>query len=179
MSITPAQLLVAYAPLLVGKGALGPVLDLACGECHNGLYLAGLGLSVTCCDRSPEALAAARRLARAHNLRIRTWRKDLEAEDAELLPADNFAAIVVFRYLHRPLIPSLQAAVVRGGVIIYETFTVAQKRYGRPRNPDYLLKPGELRNWFKHWIIHHWFEGPRENPRRAVAQLVAEKPQLS
>jgi hypothetical protein len=29
-------------------------------------------------------------------------------------------------------------------VLIYETFAAGNERYGRPSNPDYLLKPGEL-----------------------------------
>ncbi len=53
-----------------------------------------------------------------------------------------------FHCLHRPLIRHMREAVRRGGLVIYETFTTDQPRYGRPRNPDYLLEPGELAGWF-------------------------------
>ena len=59
---------------------------------------------------------------------------------------------------------------------MYETFTKDQVRFGRPHNPEFLLKPGELLDWFGEWQRIHYFEGVRENPPRAVAQLVARKP---
>jgi hypothetical protein len=51
---------------------------------------------------------------------------------------------VVVNYLHRPLLPALVSAVAPGGVLIYETFAQGNERFGRPRNPDFLLRPGEL-----------------------------------
>jgi hypothetical protein len=34
--------------------------------------------------------------------------------------------------------------VTPGGVLLYETFAKGNEAYGRPRNPDFLLQPGEL-----------------------------------
>jgi hypothetical protein len=82
---------------------------------------------------------------------------------------------VVFRYLHRPLIPDIKKAVKQGGIVVYETYTVNQTQFGRPRNPAFLLKPGELRDWFSEWEIIHYFEGLQEDPPRAVAQIVCRK----
>jgi hypothetical protein len=62
------------------------------------------------------------------------------------------------------------------GFLIYETFTTAQPAFGKPNNPDYLLKPGELLSWFRGWQILHFFEGIQQDPQRAVAQLVCRKP---
>jgi hypothetical protein len=42
------------------------------------------------------------------------------------------------------LFPRLIDALGPGGVLIYETFAAGNERYGRPANPDHLLKPGEL-----------------------------------
>lgn len=58
--------------------------------------------------------------------------------------AQTFAGIIVVNYLHRPLLPRLIEALAPGGVLIYETFAAGNERYGRPANPDHLLKPGEL-----------------------------------
>jgi len=58
--------------------------------------------------------------------------------------AASFDAIVVVHYLHRPLLPLLAAALAPGGLLIYETFALGNERYGRPRNPDFLLRPREL-----------------------------------
>jgi hypothetical protein len=65
------------------------------------------------------------------------------------------------------------------GLLIYETFTAEQPRFGKPRNPDYLLQSGELGHMFADWEVIHSFEGIKENPTRAVAQLVARKPTQS
>ncbi len=56
----------------------------------------------------------------------------------------RFSAVVVVNYLWRPLFLDLIAAVAPGGVLLYDTFAVGQERHGRPRNPDHLLRPGEL-----------------------------------
>jgi hypothetical protein len=52
--------------------------------------------------------------------------------------------VCVTNYLHRPLFPTLLDALAPGGVLIYETFARGNERYGRPSNPDFLLKAGEL-----------------------------------
>jgi SAM-dependent methyltransferase len=60
----------------------------------------------------------------------------------------RFDAIVVANYLHRPLFPQLAASLADGGVLLYETFAAGNERYGRPANPDFLLKPRELLDAF-------------------------------
>jgi hypothetical protein len=92
------------------------------------------------------------------------------------LPEDFYKGILVFRYLHRPLIPCINKALIKGGILIYETFTIEQPKFGKPHNPEFLLNPGELLEWFKDWEIIHHFEGIKEDPKRAVAQIVCRKP---
>jgi tellurite methyltransferase len=100
---------------------------------------------------------------------------DLEREGIDPLPQDSYGGILVFRYLHRPLIPSIRKALGKGGILIYETFTVEQPKFAKPHNPDFLLKPGELHHWFEDWDIIHAFEGIKDDPKRAVAQIVCRK----
>ena len=45
-------------------------------------------------------------------------------------------------YLHRPLLPLLLAALADDGVLLYETFARGNEAYGRPSNPDFLLRAG-------------------------------------
>ena len=56
----------------------------------------------------------------------------------------RFAAIVVTNYLHRPLFAHLLEALGDPAVLIYETFALGNEQFGRPSNPDFLLKPGEF-----------------------------------
>jgi len=170
--LDPDPLLKDFASLLLARDLEGPVLDLACGDGHNGLYLAGLGVPVILADRSRDK---AGKTAEGKGLPITFWDIDLET-GLNPFPENHYRGIVVFRYLHRPLIPFLKNGIRPGGILIYETFTREQTQYGRPHNPDFLLKPRELADWFQDWQILHYFEGILENPTRAVARLVSRKP---
>jgi hypothetical protein len=82
---------------------------------------------------------------------------------------------LVFRYLHRPLIPAIARVLAPGGLLIYETFTTEQRSLGTgPRNPDYLLEPGELPDLFSELeLLDHWegLSGEIENAQ--VARIIA------
>jgi SAM-dependent methyltransferase len=170
-----AQLLREYLYLLTEKRFSDPILDLATGDCHNAIFLAQSGLRVIACDISGKALARGRRRAGKIGVTLETWEVDLEVKGADPLPKAFYAGIIIFNYLHRPLIPSIRSALKPGGILIYETFTVDQPRFGRPRNPNYLLKPRELYEWFSDWEIVYFFEGIKNNPDRSVAQIVCRK----
>lgn len=175
-TLKPAQLLEDHSGLFVDETLPGPVLDLACGEAHNSIFLALKGLQVISADLSTESLQRAGELAEEWGVEINVWQVDLEAAGVNPLPEYTYGAILVFRYLHRPLIPCIKKALRKGGLLLYETFTVEQPRFGKPRNPDYLLQAGELRNMFADWEEIFSFEGVKENPTRAVAQIVCRKP---
>jgi SAM-dependent methyltransferase len=136
----PAAWLVDNADL-IPRG--GTVLDVACGTGRNTLFLARHGWHVRAIDRDARALqdllAAAGTLASAISVEC----VDLEAGWVSL-GAQCYSAVIVFNYLHRPLLPAIVDAVAPGGVLIYETFTTGQARRGHPRNPAFLLTEGEL-----------------------------------
>lgn len=177
--IEPAQLLVDHLSLFLVKPMPGPVLDLACGDGRNGIFLAREQLEVICCDRSLRALEQAKKLATECGANIEVRQVDLEREGVNPLAEDYYGAILVFRYLHRPLIPCIKKGLRNGGLLIYETFTAEQPRFGKPHNPNFLLAPGELHEMFGDWEVHHYFEGIRENPTRAVAEIVCRKPAVA
>ena len=112
---------------------------------------------------------------KSRRLKVQFWEVDLET-GGNPLQEEYYRAILVFHYLYRPLIPYIRKGIRKGGILIYETFTSEQPKYGHPHNPDYLLQPGELADWFQDWQIIHYFEGLLEDPRRAVAQIVCRKP---
>ncbi len=116
----------------------GRVLDLACGTGRHARYFAARGHPVEAVDRDPAKLA---RLDGVPGVSTRC--ADLEGGPWPY-EGQRFAGIVVSRYLHRPLFPRLLAALDPEGVLIYETFAAGNECYGRPSNPDFLLKPGEL-----------------------------------
>ena len=152
-----------------------PLLDLACGDGHNGLFLASKGFSMILADRSEEALKQAGESAASLCVAVTLRHVDLEKENNNPFENDVFSAVLVFRYLHRPLIPCIRKSLRKGGLLVYETFTTEQAQFGKPKNPEHLLNPGELFSWFQDWEIIHSFEGIKENPRKAVAQIVSRK----
>lgn len=168
--------------------AWGSVLDVACGAGGNALFLANEGFEVLAVDRDAQALAAARARAEAARLRVRWIEADLQADleaamDGEArggpapwqVAAESVDAVVMCRYLWRPLMPRLAAAVRPGGMVLAQTFTRDQPRFGKPTNPDYLLNPGELSRFFPRWAILSYREGPVFG-RQARATLIARKP---
>jgi tellurite methyltransferase len=174
----PASLLGAYWPLFKKAARLGPILDLACGRGQNGLYLATHGIPVILIDRSPVRLGEAGHLARQADVAVDIRQLDLERAGANPLEGLTAGGIMVFRYLHRPLVAALRQTLQTGGVLMYETFTRDQRQFGRPSNPDHLLQPQELKGWFEDWQILHYFEGLQKDPLRAVAQIVCCKTDL-
>jgi SAM-dependent methyltransferase len=136
----PSPWLLSNASLLPAGGR---VLDVACGRGRHALWLAAQGFQVHAVDRARDALDALRRSAQGRALPIETSERDLEAEEVDL--GDGaYDAVVVFRFLHRPLFPALRRALRPGGVLVYETFTVGQEARGHPHNPRFHLQPGEL-----------------------------------
>jgi SAM-dependent methyltransferase len=155
----------------------GPVVDLACGEGRHALALAERGIPVLALDRRAEALGALRDRARSAGLAVQVLRADLEAAPFLPFAPQRCAALLVFRYLHRPLAPALEEALRPGGLLLYETFTTAQREYGYgPVNPAFLLEPGELPRLFPRLEVLSFWEGVAAGPHpAAVARLVARR----
>jgi tellurite methyltransferase len=169
-----SSLLQTYVKELTVASKHGPILDLACGSGRNGLYLARLGLPVIFADQDAEKLQNIEHIIKEEKLTSTTWLVDLESGDAHLVD-NQYGAIIVFRYLHRPLFNSLKRSVKPSGVVIYETFNEAQRKFGRPRNPNFLLQENELIDIFSDWHILHQFDGEVGEPISSISQVVVQR----
>jgi SAM-dependent methyltransferase len=162
---TPSPWIERWAHL-VRTGAR--VLDVAAGEGRHARFFAGRGARVTAIDRDRAALAAV-----AGVPGIETRVVDLETERWPL-ERETFDAIVVVRYLHRPLLPHLLASLAGDGVFLYETFAVGNEAFGRPANPEFLLRPDELLQAVRGRLSVIAFEQGRiDGERPAVVQRLA------
>ncbi len=166
-----------FASLIEERPQQCGVLDLACGNGRNGLLLASQGWRVCFADRDQQKLAGIADEAAFCESGSELWQVDLEDPASEPLTGRQYDAIMVFNYLHRPLMPALKTALRPGGLLMYETFTEAQREFGRPRNPDFLLKAGELRSYFEGWQRILDEESVLESPARAVARLIVRRPE--
>ena len=149
---------------LIRRG--GRVLDLAAGSGRHTRLLLDSGFAVCAVDRDISALLP---LA-AYGCKVRQI--DLETGDVWPL-GTGYDGIVVTNYLHRPLLPALAQALAAGGVLIYETFALGNERFGRPRKPDFLLRPGELLQAFAMLTVVAFEQGEVPVPRPAVIQRIA------
>jgi SAM-dependent methyltransferase len=155
------------------------VLDLACGRGRHALAAAELGARTLAIDRDPEALRSLRAEAARRGLRgLSCLRADLETPHGIPAKPGGCGAILVFRFLFRPLASAIAAALAPGGLLLYETFTVAQRALGSgPRRAAFLLEPGELPALFPDLEpLEHW-EGQTAAPApECLARLAARKP---
>jgi SAM-dependent methyltransferase len=168
-----------YLPEIQRAAESGPIIDLACGNGRNGLYLLTQDIPVIFSDSNPAALDRVRTSTsyKDNNSLAKLRLADFEGGQPNPLTDKQFGGIIVFRYLHRPLLAIIKESVAPGGIVIYETFTVDQAKFGRPKNPDFLLQHRELYECFSDWDVLHYFEGEMNeglaNTPSAIAQIVA------
>ncbi|HKR00668.1 MAG TPA: methyltransferase domain-containing protein [Pyrinomonadaceae bacterium] len=154
----------------------GRALDLACGAGRHATFLAERGWRVTAVDASPVGIELAKASAREREVEV-DWRvADLERGGFEIEPG-AYDLIGVFYYLQRSLFPQIRAGVRRGGIVVAAIHMVDESPDVKPMNPDFLLRPGELRAEFRGWEILHDYEGAptEEGHRRRSAEIVVKK----
>lgn len=161
----PSPWIVQWAGLVAADAT---VLDVAAGGGRHTRFFAQRGHKVTAVDRDVSALSA--------GPTIEIVQADLEDGSPWPLPGRRFGAVVVTNYLHRPLFPALLDALMPGGVLLYETFMEGNERFGRPSNPEFLLKDGELLE-----IVHGRFSVVAyearmiSEPKMAMVQRIAAR----
>jgi SAM-dependent methyltransferase len=142
------------------------VLDLACGSGRHLRWFVQRGCRVTGVDRDAAALDSSRGSG------AELIRADLENGPWPLAQR-RFDAVVVTNYLWRALLPRIVDSVDDGGVLIYETFALGNERFGKPSNPDFLLRPGELLTGVEGLRVVAYEDGFTTPPERCVQRIVA------
>lgn len=149
---------------LVPAGAT--VLDVACGSGRHVRWFASRGCQVTALDRDETAVLPLRDCAEVvvADIEQGTWP----------LGQRRFGAVIVTNYLWRALLPLLVERVGPGGVLLYETFAAGNETVGRPANPDFLLRPGELLDAARGKLrVVGYEDGYVDPPPRFVQRLAA------
>lgn len=160
----PSRWIVRWSHLIAPGGT---VLDVACGGGRHLRWLAAQGFRVSGVDRDAAALEPLRGLGR------------LVVADVENGPwpftGERFDAVVVTNYLWRPLLPALRDALAERGVLLYETFERGHEAFGRPSNPAFLLRPGELIEACAGLEIVAYESGRLDEPPRRVQRIAARR----
>jgi tellurite methyltransferase len=149
----------------------GKALDLAMGEGRNGVYLATQGFQVTGLDISEKGLEKARKLAAEKNVTIETKAVDLENHRLE---PDTYDVVLCIYYLQRDLIPQIKHALKPGGMVVIETYNVDHLKHNVRFNPQYLIEPNELLEWFKDFKVLR-FQAV-DDGKTAYSSILAQKP---
>ncbi|MBX3023392.1 class I SAM-dependent methyltransferase [bacterium] len=167
----PSELLTQHRDLLPP----GRALDVASGDGRHALWLARQGYAVDAFDLSHAGLLRLLARGRHEHLAIHAIQANLEDFP---LPTTRYAVVVNTYYLQRSLFPALRRAVRPGGAIVFETFLREQARIGHPRNPAFLLEPGELRAAFAGFEMLVDEEGCFAGARGPayLARLIARRP---
>jgi SAM-dependent methyltransferase len=165
--VNPSPWVQRFGALVVGDG---PVLDLACGGGRHTRWFRAKGRHVIALDRD---LSAMRDLADDQGVDLVEF--DLETGAPLPLSARSCAAVVVTNYLWRALLDPIVDMLAPGGVLIYETFAEGNERFGRPSNPDFLLRHGELLELARRHDLHviAYEDVIVDEPRPAAVQRIA------
>lgn len=162
----------------------GRLLDVACGAGRHALYLAEHGFDIEALDRDAEkllTLAATAKERHLANLSVKQIDLERSTEERPEFPANQYDAIVVCFYLHRPLFPWLIDALKPNGVLLYETFTIDNYfRHRHPRRWEFCLAHNELLRLTSSLRVLSYDEGEHEGGAEMAAaftaQLIAQKP---
>ncbi len=175
----PSALLEEWLPKLKIPAVHSRAIDVACGTGRNAIYLARRGWHVDAVDISQVALDYLSETAAAEDLPITCIQMDLE--DAGRRPADLFTAgrydlAIMIRYTNMPLIDTLKDVLKAGGYLIIEEHLVTEADVAGPRNQEFRMPPGVLRDAAAGLDIMSYREGIVTDPDgrpAALAQLVA------
>ncbi len=169
----PAEVLLDNLHLLPTTGC---ALDAACGLGANALLLAQHGLQVDAWDASQVAVAKLNSFAVQRDLSVNAVVGNVSELVASRLSWD---VIVISHFLDRNFCTQLPALLRPGGLVFYQTFTLACANDGGPRNPDYLLADNELLQLFAGLQIRYFRDegstGNRLKGHRGKSFLVAQK----
>jgi SAM-dependent methyltransferase len=160
----PSAWVTRWTPLITPGGT---VLDVACGSGRHLRGFAARGYRVTGVDRDADALAPLQGLGRVVTADIENGPWPFAGE--------TFDAVVVTNYLWRPLMSTLVASVADGGLLIYETFALGNEAFGKPSNPAFLLRPGELLDHARGLHVIAYEDGLLADPPRRVQRLAARR----
>jgi SAM-dependent methyltransferase len=150
------------------------LLDWACGSGRHSVFAQELGYQVLALDMQASPLQI--------DCPTINWQKwDLESGEMPFAADEQFDVIVVTNYLFRSRLSFLFQYLAPGGLLLYETFAVGNEAFGRPKNPDFLLRPGELlavceRHHFhvlgyEDGVVDRGDEGPARVQRVAARRL--------
>ena len=148
----------------------GTALDVAGGVGRHAIWLAKRNWTVDLVDISEVGIAEAKKNARQYVARIQFLVQDLKKFP---FPRNRYDVVLVFFYLERSIFSDLLRALRPGGLLLYKTYTLEQRKFGGgPTHPMHLLQPNELLHAFSKLQILFYRETIRD---RGIAELIGRR----
>ena len=149
-----------YSDLLTGSSDLDfdqPLaLDIGCGSGRDSILLAQLGFRVIAIDNQAKALNRLKSSAHHWNVNVNPMLMDCKSqmEDTiEFIVQQQPALIMQSRFLYRPLLDVYEEYLPVYSKVAIHTFLEGAAEFGKPKNPDFLLKDSELAERFSSWSV--------------------------
>lgn len=157
----------------------GRALDIACGAGRHTVYLASHGWDVTAVDSSGVGIEILNKRARAAGVTVNAQVADLEHGEFQI-EKEAYDLICDFYYLQRDLFRKVFEGLRVGGTFVAAIHMVDDSPEVKPMNPDFLLQPGELRQFFRGWEIELYHETADHDAdagdhTRRTAEIIARK----
>lgn len=139
--LPPETILIEDAAFFKEKGS---VLDLACGDGRNALFLAGNGFEITAVDFSEAALRRLKRFAEKERLTVYTQQMDLCCEE-NFDSLGNFDMIVCnhYRLLYKTAM-QLKKHLTKNGILWINGFAECPQDNPAIRQSDLIVKEDYL-----------------------------------
>lgn len=135
----------------------GSVLDIACGDGRNTLFLLEKGFEVTGIDFSNRALERLKRFAHLNNYSVNTMQIDLDIPDS-LKEVGVFDNIVINHYrLSRNQLEYIKDHVTDNGILFINGFGCQHKVDSKIKKED-LIQPDDFVNISYHFELINYTE---------------------
>ncbi|MGL4912044.1 MAG: class I SAM-dependent methyltransferase [Romboutsia sp.] len=118
----------------------GKILDIACGDGRNAIFLARLGYHILAIDFSDEALSRLDYFAKKENLKIETKLVDLSTDNI-FTNLDKFDGVIINHYRLKPqLYSDLMNHIEEGGILWVNGFRDIPNDNPNITAPDILIE---------------------------------------
>lgn len=149
------------------------VLDIGCGGGRDAIFMAKNRMNVIAIDHEQKVLKRSKALANLSGANVKFKCCDIKKQDC--LPDKQFDVITVVRFLNRESYDYIINQLKPGGVVLFQTFVEGVEAFGSPKNPNFILRKGELAEVFRDFdIIVDRMETLSDG--RPIASFIAQKP---
>lgn len=127
------------------------VLDIGCGGGRDAIFLAKQRMNVLAIDNENKVLKRAKALAELSGAQVKFKCCDIKKTDC--LPQKALDMVLVMRFLNRKKFGYIKQQLQAGGLVVMQTFVEGVEKFHSPKNPNFILKQGELAKEFADFKI--------------------------